>query len=901
MARSSAAQRLLPSPEAEGLEITEYFDIDDDPQMLRGEIDEDGSLIVDMGGEEEEEVDRGTGEFFENLADDVIPETELMRIATDLLMKIDEDKQAREKRDQQYEEGIRRTGLGNDAPGGATFEGASKVVHPGLTEACIDGEARLMKELWPPSGPVKPKILGEVTAEKQTKADRKTAYMNQQLTTTMKEAFDTVEKTLTQVMLGGSQFIKLWQDHRLGRPRMQFVPVDKVFLQASADSLQEAGRRTFVETITQVEYLQRVESGQYRKERIPPPAMDPEKTAAQKATDKVEGKEGTGQNIDGERDIYETMTYLEVSDEMADALEHEEQGKLYPYLMTIDASSKRVLALYRDWEQEDEAHEPIEHYFEFPMIPWRGAMSIGFCQIIGGLSGASTGALRALLDSAHIANVQGGYIKKGAGISGQNKKPMPGEMLEVDTGMETKDIRDVVMPFNTKEPSTVLFQLLGALVESSKGVVRTTLDEAPSDRPNPATPVGTQLSRVEEGLTVFSSIHGRTHTAFNRLLQGLHRLNRLYLPEVQRVDLEGKETLIMRRDFEGPSDVQPTSDPTIYSDRQRFEQIGAIQQRQIMLKGAGINMYNDREVERRFLKLIKVPDFESLLVAEPKPSELNSVNENVAMAFGRPVVVFANQDHLAHLQAHLDFAQSPALGGNPIIQQKFLPALLQHCAEHMVYHYVTIMNNFVSDAAGVPAAELYSQDDEVKNAFDQVLAMASMRLVPGISITFERALPLLQKGMQALQAMMPPPPMDPAQAAAKAAEAETQRRTADDASKAELAAKELERKGTKDQTDAALKDKQINTAASVQREKTAADMIKAREANQNKLTTTLITTDTDEEIAEGDRLTQEGIARGNRTAAEITAEGNRRASKDTAISVVKAKPKPAARKPGAKK
>jgi len=893
----SAAQRLLPSAGAEDLDITEYFEIDDDPQMLRGEIGEDGSLLVDMGGEEEEP-QRGTGEFFENLADDVIPEVELQRIASDLLMKIDEDKQARSKRDEQYEEGIRRTGLGNDAPGGASFQGASKVVHPGLTEACIDGEARLMKELWPPSGPVKPKVIGEVTAEKQARADRKTAYMNLQLTTLIKEGFDTVEKTLTQVMLGGSQFIKLWQDHRLGRPRMQFVAVDKVFLQAAADSMQEATRRTFCETITQVEYLQRVESGQYRTERVPPPAMDPEKSKAQQATDKVEGKEGTGTNIDGERDIYETMTYLEVSDEMVQHLEHEESGKLYPYLIAIDASSKRVLSMYRDWEQEDEAREPIEHYFEFPMIPWRGAMSIGFCQIIGGLSGASTGALRALLDSAHIANVQGGYIKKGAGVSGQNKKPMPGELIEIDTGMETKDIRDAVMPFNTKEPSTVLFQLLGALVESSKGVVRTTLDETPSDRPNPQTPVGTQLSRVEEGLTVFSSIHGRTHTAFNRLLQGLHRLNRLYLPEVQRVDLEGKETLIMRRDFEGQSDVQPTSDPTIYSDRQRFEQIGAIQQRQLTLKQLGIALYNDREVERRFLKLMKVPDMEALLVAEQKPAELNSVNENVAMAFGRPVVVFANQDHLAHLQSHLDFAQSPALGGNPILQQKFLPGLLQHCAEHMVYHYVTIINNFVSDAAETPAHELYSQEDDVKQAFDQVLAMASMRLVPGISITFEKALPLLQKGMQALQAMMPPPPMDPAQAAAKAASEETQRKAADDATKAELAAKELERKGTKDQADAGLKDKQIDTAAAVQREKTAAELLKAREGNENKLTTTLIQADAKEETAEGDRQAQEGIARGNRMQVEYTAEGNRRASKDTAIAVAKAKPKP---KPAAKK
>lgn len=839
-----AAQRLLPSQEAEGLDITEYFELDE-PGVLRGEFTEDGGMLFDMGGDGDDHERGGTGEFFENLADGVIPEAELQRVVTDLLVKIDEDKQSRSKRDEQYEEGIRRTGLGGDAPGGASFEGASRVVHPGLVEACIDGEARLMKELWPPAGPCRPKIIGKVTAEKQARAERKTGYMNLQLMTQMSEAFGTMEKTLSQVMLGGSQFVKLWFDHRLERPRMQFVPVDKMYLQASADSMAESGRRTFAERITQVEYLQRVESGQYRKDLVPSPAMEPEASKAEKATDKIEGKEPFGTNIDGERDIYDTMAYLEVSEEMAKHLDHEEPGKLYPYLLSIDANAHKVLSMYRDWEPEDLAREPIEHYFEFPMIPWRGAMSIGFGQIIGGLSGGATGALRALLDSAHINNAQGGFIKKGAGVSGQNKRPDPASLIEIDTGMETKDIREAIMPFGTKEPSMVLFQLLGAMVDAQKGVVRTTLDGSPSDGPAPNTPVGTQLSLVEEGLTVFSSIHSRTHKAFDRLLRGLHRLNRLYLPEVQYVDLDGKEVLIRRKDFEGSSDVQPTSDPSIYSDRQRFEQIGAIQMRQTVVP----QLYQAREVERRFLKLMKVPDIDAILVPEQKPTELNSVNENVAMAFGRPVVAFPNQDHLAHLQSHLDFAKSPALGGNPAIQTKFLPGFTQHCAEHMVYHYLTLMNNFVSDAAMMPASQLSEQDDDVKQELDQVLAMASMRLVPGLSNEFQQVVPMLEKAMQALQQMLPPPPMDPAQAAAKAAAAETERKTKDDAAKSGIATQELERKAVKDQRDAALKDRQISTAADIAGQKVAADITKSREANENTLTTTLIETDTAKEIA----------------------------------------------------
>lgn len=891
------AQRLLPQPGMDDLQTTSYVDLGEDPDagMMTGDLDEDGNQFVSLGGADEEDMhpsQRG-GEFFDNLADGIIPEEELTRIAQELLQKIDEDKEARKKRDEQYEEGIRRTGIGKDAPGGASFEGASKVVHPGLMEAVIDGEARLMKELWPANGPVKANILGKVTAEKQARADRKTAFMNHQLKTMMPEAFDTFESMLTQVMLGGSQFIKLYWDHRVGRPRVQFAPVDKCILQSSAASLLSASRRTFSENIDQVEYKRRVESGQYRESTLPPPSLEPDQTKSEEASNKIEGKTANALNVDGEREVYETMAYLEVTAPMADVLKYEEVGKLYPYLIAIDVSNRKVLSFYRDWEEEDSGLEPIDHHFEFPMIPWRGAMSIGFGQAIGGLSGASTGALRALLDTAHISNAQGGYVRKGSGIGGQNRRPNPGELTEIDFPLEAKDIREVVLPFKTAEPSETLFRLLGALVDTQKGVVRTTLDESPSDAPSPNTPVGTQLSRVEEGLTVFSSIHKRIHTAFNRFLMGLHRLNRLYLPEVMRIDMTGKEVLIMRKDFDGMPDVQPTSDPNIYSDRQRFEQISAIQQRQAVLKTAGINLYNDRELEVRFLKLMKIPDYEGLLIAEQKPQELNAVNENVAMAFGRPVTVFPDQDHLAHLQVHLDFARSPALGGNPVLAQKFLPAFLQHCAEHMVYHYVTIANNFVSDAAETDATALFSQDGEVNQEMDQVLAMASMRLVPGLDHIFGKALPLLEKAFGQLQAMLPPPPMDPAQAAAKAAMDETKRRTEADRNKEKLDgakhqaktgqdAATLQAKQAKDDADAADKarrlqferDKQAEDAE-IERDRIAADLTQGREDNDSTLTETLIETKTALEIAEENRKAASAKASRMKTGSSLSKGGKK--------------------------
>ena len=762
-----------------GEDLNEYLAIDPIDGEIDNEIGPNGELIVYLG-EAEETPDVENGDFYANLAE-VLPEWVMSRIASELLLKIEQDKESRKKRIDQYEEGIRRTGLGKDAPGGAQFEGASRAVHPGMTEACIDYQSRIMKELWPVSGPAKAKINGVVTKEKTERAKRKVEFMNYQLTQEMKEARTVTEKTLSQVPLGGSQFIKLWQDHRLKRPRMSFVAIDKIYLPASADSYHSANRRTYGDTLTAVEIQQRVDSGMYRDCDLGKTSMSPDKDKAQKAAAKVEGKDETPPlNVDDEREIYETMTLLEVSDDMADVLSHENPGELYPYLITIDVQTKEVMGFYRDWEQEDDAREPIEHLFEFPFITWDGAYAIGLPHIAGSLSGAATGALRALLDSAHIANTQGGLILKGSGTGGQTKTAQFGEYVEVDGGLETDDIRKKVMAFETKQPSPVLFQLLGFLVEAQKSVVRTSMDESAIDT-NANTPVGTQLSRVEEGLVVFSAIHGRAHAAFDRLLAGLHRLNRLYLPETIRVDAAGKEIFVRRKDFEGPPDVQPVSDPTIYSDQQRMAQINAIQQRSMMVP----NLYVARKVEERFLQLMKVAEYEELLTAQPVPTEMNAINENLAMALGRPVVAFPEQEHLAHLQAHLDFANSPVLGANPIIAPKFLPSFVQHCAEHILYHYVKTTTDLVKHAAGMEASELMSSDPDVKEAFDRLLAMASQKVVPTMVTDFQQAMPVLMAAMQKLQSMAPKPPMDPAQAALQAAGEETQRKTAADQAQAQ--------------------------------------------------------------------------------------------------------------------
>lgn len=773
MAAPPRPNQIPPDRLSNGVDQEEYFTLADDPDEIEIVDAPASSAFADMPGEREEELPPDEG-FYENLAAKLDDRTR-DSIATNLVRLIKIDQEARKRRDEQYEEGIRRTGMGKDAPGGAEFEGASRAVHPMITEACIDYQSRIMKELYPPAGPVKPSLIGAPTKQKTERAKRVADHMNYQITNQIKGARTTFEVLLAQVPLGGSQYIRQRWDHTLKRPDWQFAPVDKVLVPYAASDFESARRKTFIDTVDAVEFQSRIDSGMYLDLNLGAPAQLPERTRAQAASDKVEGVEDPGENLDGDRELYETTAWLEVTADMAAAFGHEKAGELAPYLVTIEVQTSKMLSMYRDWENGDEARESIEHMFEFPFIPWRGAYAIGLPQIIGGLSAAATGALRALLDSATVNTIPSGLILKGSGGGGQTRTPNPGELVEVDAGTEADDIRKRIMSMPFNPPSLVLFQLLGFLVDASGGVIRTSLDETPQNSGAPV-PVGTQMSRVEEGLVVFSAIHGRAHAAFDRLLRGLHRLNRLYLPEEIKVDAGGKEIMVRRADYQGPCDVQPVSDPTIYSDQQRFTQLNYIQQRMLVMP----QLYNAYEVELAGLKLMKWADPELILTKVPQPHEANAVTENLLMSLGQPVAVYADQDHLAHLQVLLDFMKDPALGMSPWIAPAFLPAAIKHAAQHMVYFYTTHVESTVTQVAGATPEQLASDDPKVRQDYDRLLAMASQKVLPEVSAAMAQVLPVLQAAMQQAQQFIPKPPLDPALAAVQAAAAETQRKTAAD-------------------------------------------------------------------------------------------------------------------------
>ncbi len=764
-----ASEEMEDPIEEAGEELGEMLELPEDEEA-EVEDTEDGGAIVRFG---EEESPASESEFYVNLAE-TMPEADMDSVAQDLIGQISKDKEARSKRDEQYEEGLRRTGLGDDAPGGASFQGASKVVHPMLTEVCVDFSARAVKELFPPDGPAKDYIFGEVTAEKVAKADRKTKYLNWQLTQQMPEFRSELEQLLTQVPLGGAQYLKLSWDANKKRPTPLFIAIDDIYLPFAATNFYSAERKTHVQYVTEIEYLQRVRSGMYRDVDLPVASVEPDYSKSETANNKIEGRDSNAYNDDGLRTIFEIYVISDL----------EEEYGLAPYIISVDKITGKVLSIYRNWREDDETMEEMQWIIEFPFIPWRGAYPIGIPQMIGGISAAATGALRALLDSAHIANFPGMLKLKGGREGGQSERIDPTEVKEIEGGAFSDDIRKIAMPIPFNQPSQTLMALLGFLVEAGKGVVRTTLEDISDNQGN--MPVGTQLARIEQGMAVFSAIHARLHDAMGRTLKVLHRLNQMYL-EDEEVKSETGELLVKRSDFEGPMDVVPVSDPNIFSEAQRFAQVQAIAQRALALP----QVYDIRKVEERILKQLRVPNSKELLLPAPTPKELNAVNENVAATLGRPVSAFPEQDHLAHLQVHLDYLTSPVLGSSMLSAGTFIPTMLNHIKEHIALWYATHVFEVASSAAGRDISEFQKvKDPDVKKSFDQMLAAASQRVVPDAQQAFAAIPQIVQQAVGMLQQMQGMnAPVDPA---AQAMMAETQRKAAADQASIQVKQAELQ-------------------------------------------------------------------------------------------------------------
>lgn len=731
------------SAEPTAADNDEVVDVDADEDSDVVEND-DGSATITMS-EEDAALDIGKVPFGVNLAT-VLPEHVLDTLSLKYMQLIENAIEARKKRDEQYEEGLKRAGLGDPAPGGAEFDGASRVTHPVLAEAYVDFSASAMKELFQPNGPVRVQIEGTPNEMKMDKAERKCAFMNHQLTKEIPEYRSELEILLTQLPAGGSQFLKIYHSGALGRIVVDFVGVDEFILPFNCKGFKRAPFKFHRLKKNEFEVNQDVSSGLYRDVSLTVATGFEDDTKTEMQTQKIEGKDfNWGANENGEYIFYEGTVF---EDEFDDP--KRPKGRECPYIVTLDEGSNKVLSIYRNWDEQDKKCEDIPYMVEFKFIPWRGAYGIGLPHLIGDLAAALTGTLRALLDSAHIQNSATALKLKGR-PGGETVSASPTQVSEIDS-LAGDDIRKVIMPLSFNGPSPVLLQLLGFLQTAAKGVVSTS-EEKIAEAGNQM-PVGTALALIEQGAKVFSSIHARLHEAQREALTIIHRLNFKHI-QTKVTFGEDPRDYVTQQDFAGPLDIHPVSDPNIFSETQRFAQMQAV----LAMAEKAPNVMSLAKCYERMLKLMRVPDFKELMLAPPPPKVQHPAAENVMMMMGKPTMAFPDQDHMAHLQVHLDFLKDQYFGMNQMYARAIIPQMLEHVKQHVAFWYGNLMRLEGRNHLGQEIADIQVQDKSwpTDRKVSEALARGSETVLKAMDMVLQKAKPVLDAAMNLLQQLSQQP------------------------------------------------------------------------------------------------------------------------------------------------
>ena len=625
-------------------------------------------------------------EFDSNLAEE-ISEKELNRKAQHLIVKYDEDREARSDWEERYKAGLRTV----DPDGGMSEEedarasrGLSTVVHPMIAEAATQFNARSIAELYPSGGPVKTVIVGEPNEETEEQARRVKDFMNYQITQEMPEYFPDLDKMLFQLPLVGHAFKKVWWDANMERQCSKFVKAEDFVVAPESTDLYTSLRYTHVIRMPKNDYNRYVEAGWYLPSKYTGDGIDP----SGDTTEDIEG-------VDPYSTSDEVMTLLEMhvyesfdGVDGYDDTEDNEDAVGLPYVITIDYDSEKVVSVRRNWDADDEDMRRLDWFVSYPFLPGVGFYGFGLYHLIGGLGKAATGSLRALLDSAAFANMQGGFKLKGR-VTGGELQVNPGEFADLDATVD--DVNKAIMPLPFKEPSGALFNLLGLITDAGRRFANTA-DMNVGDV-NPNAPVGTTVALIEQGSKSFSAIHKRLHYAQGQEFKLLAKLNAKYLPENFDFALSGSSSVIYAADFNDRIDIIPVSDPNIFSTAQRIAQAQSIMQ----MANAAPQLHDVYEAYKRMYEAIRIPNIDEVLKKPQEAVRLDPIDENMSLMYGKPIKAFPEQDHDAHIAVHMQFMQDPSLAANPGARA-MQPLLIAHIAEHVALLYRQRMQS----AIGVP-------------------------------------------------------------------------------------------------------------------------------------------------------------------------------------------------------
>jgi len=656
--------------------------------------EDDIEVVIDLGdGEADDEADGeadGNDKFNENLAE-VLDESILSSLATELLSDFDDDINSRRDWVKAYVDGLELLGLKTEDRT-EPWPGASGVYHPLLSEALVKFQAETMMETFPAAGPVKTQIIGEETPEKTEAATRVQADMNYQLTERMVEYRPEHERMLWGLGLAGNAFKKIYYDPSLSRQTSLFVPAEDIVVPYGASSLQTSPRVTHVMRKTENELRKLQVAGFY----MDVPLGDPTDTFDE-IEKKIAEKMGFQASVDDRYKILEMHVELDLEG-YEDEDEDGPTGIALPYVVTIEKGTQTVLAIRRNWHPDDENKQKRDHFVHYSYIPGFGFYAFGLIHLIGAFAKSGTSLLRQLVDAGTLSNLPGGFKTKGLRIKGDDTPIAPAEWRDVDVASGV--LKDNFLPLPYKEPSQVLYTLLGTIVEEGRRFA-SAADLQVSDM-SANSPVGTTLAILERTLKVMSAVQARIHYAMRQEFRLLRDIIRDYTPSAYSYDPEGASGAaspqVKQADYDMVA-VIPVSDPNSATMAQKVVQYQAV----IQLASTSPDIYDLPFLHRQMLEVLGVKNVNKLVPMDDDTTDKpkDPVSENMNVLNGTPVKAFIGQDHEAHIQVHMAAMQDPQvaqlLGQNPKAQT-IAAAMNAHIAEHLGFEY----RKRIEEAAGVP-------------------------------------------------------------------------------------------------------------------------------------------------------------------------------------------------------
>jgi hypothetical protein len=743
----------------------EVMDIEPDIEI---EIEDPERVEIGVGGLEIviEPGKDGSEDFNANIAEEM-DEDELVSLAGDLLGEFEEDISSRKDYMQTYVDGLDLLGMKLEDRT-EPWPGACGVYHPLLSEALVKFQAETIMETFPASGPVKTQIIGKETPEKVEAAARVKDDMNYQLTEKMVEYRPEHERMLWGLGLSGNAFKKVYFDPSLDRQVSIYVPTEDVVVPYGASNLETAERVTHAMRKTPNDLRKLQVAGFYRDVEL----GDPQDTLDE-VEKKIAEKMGFRATADDRFKVLEMQVDLDLKGYEDKDRDGEETGIALPYIVTIEKQTQTILAIRRNWNEDDPNKIKRNHFVHYPYIPGFGFYAFGLIHLIGAFAKSGTSIIRQLVDCGTLSNLPGGFKTKGLRVKGDDTPIAPAEFRDVDVASGT--IKDNIMTLPYKEPSQVLYSLLGTIVEEGRRFA-SAADLKVSDM-SAQSPVGTTLAILERTLKVMSAVQARIHYAMKQEFKLLKGIIRDYTDDEYSYQPDSAHPRIKRSDYD-MVEVIPVSDPNAATMSQKVVQYQAVLQ---LAQGAP-QIYDMPLLHRQMLDVLGIRNADKLIPSTDTQKPKDPISENMDVLGGKPLKAFIYQDQDAHITAHASFLQDPMtaqmIGQNPMAQQ-IGAALQAHIAEHYGFKY----RQMIEQKLGAP---LPDQDQDIPQdyevAISRLVAQAAQQLT-------------IQNQAQAAQQEAQQQAQDPI---IQMQQAELQ-----------LKAQEVQRKAQKDQVDAELKSTQL--------------------------------------------------------------------------------------------